>query len=353
MEINVNEIVKAYNQFEENNNSAILNRLKNKIKPKIDTLNDQFNKMYFASNDKYKFTLDFESSRISFGMARGEDEDPIVLEYQSTGFRWYFNLFFNFLATNNLKSGDIVILDEPATNLHPQGQIELRRFIKEYAIKNDILFIIATHSPFLIDVDNFDELRVINMENNRSNIDNLFTAVNLHDPDSLLPIKESLTIKQNILYDLETEIIWVEGITDYIYLTMFKNLLEIKNIAFLPFNGVGKKEETNDILKKILSIKFHKKSILVDADRAGLEMHKKAKDSGFDSVYNLSEINKDNQSFKNIEDLFTTEDKEKYKIIKDKNSLAASELKVKAKLSDFDEKTIENFKNLFKLLLQD
>lgn len=63
------------------------------------------------------------------------------------------------------------------------------------------------------------------MENNRSKIDNLFTAVNYEDPDSLLPIKESLTIEQNVIYILKTEVVWVEGITDYNYLTMFKKLL--------------------------------------------------------------------------------------------------------------------------------
>jgi hypothetical protein len=158
-----------------------------------------------------------------------------------------------------------------------------------------VLFIIATHSPFLIDTDNYDELRVVSMENNRSSIDNIFTAVNLNDPDSLLPIKESLTIKQNVLYDLDTEVYWVEGITDYIYLTMFKKIFGIKNISFLPFNGVGKnKEQTKSILKRLLEIKFHKRSMLVDADKAGMDMYNQAKDSAFDTVHNLSEFELEN-----------------------------------------------------------
>lgn len=360
LDINVNTILNAYKQFHSTNNSAILNKLEKTMQPKIEKLNDRFNKMYFASNDRYLFTLDFESSRISFGMARGKDEDPITLEYQSTGFRWFFDLFFNFLATNTLKAGDIVIMDEPATNLHPQGQVELRKFIKEFAVKNDVLFIIATHSPFLIDPDNFDELRVISMDNNRSEIDNIFTAVNYNDPDSLLPIKESLTIKQNVLYDLDTEVIWVEGITDYIYLTMFKNFFDFKNIAFLPFNGVGAtKEQTKEILAKLVSIQFHKKSILVDADKKGLEMYKLAKEyksvkeTNFKAVHNLSEIEMDtNNKIKVIEDLFSSEDKEKYYIIKEKRSLGASEMKIHAKMTDFTDETISNFKKLF-VLLQD
>ena len=351
---NVNSISTAYNRLNETHNSAILDKLEKEVKPRLKAINDRFNKLYFASNDKYKFTLKFESSRISFGMARGKDEDPIRLEYQSTGFRWFFDFYFNFIANNNLKPGDIVIMDEPATNLHPQGQAELRKFIKEFAVKNDILFIIATHSPFLIDTDNYDELRVVSMENNRSRIDNLFTIVNMGDPDSLLPIKESLTIKQNVFYDLDTEVVWVEGITDYVYLTMFKNFLGIKNMAFLPFNGVGtSKEETAEILKKLVDIKFHKRSLLVDADKAGKDMYGQAKKgkAGFDTIHNLSEVEiAGNKKARVIEDLFSSEDKKKYDMICEKRSLWISDMKNHAKKEDFSEETIANFTKLFEVL---
>ena len=44
-------------------------------------------------------------------------------------------------------------MDEPATNLHPKGQQELRAFIKDFAIAHDVLFIIATHSPFILSIE--------------------------------------------------------------------------------------------------------------------------------------------------------------------------------------------------------
>ena len=285
-------------------------------------------------------------------MARGKDEDAINLEYQSTCFKWFFNLFFNFLTNNKLNPGDIVIMDEPATHLHVQGQNELRNFIKEFAIKNDILFVIATHSPFLIDVDHYDELRVVSMENNRSRIDNRFTAVSLDDPNSLLPIKESLTIKQNVLYDLDTEVYFVEGITDYNYLTMFKNLLGIENIAFLPFNGVGNNSaQTKKILERLLSVKFHKRSLLVDADKAGQDMFNQAQNTAFDSVHSLSEVKlTETKNAMMVEDLFSNEDKKKFHAISNKNSDGTSIMKDHCVLSDFSEATSDHFKELFKIL---
>ena len=345
------EINNAYQQYQAFPNIAILNKIKKGIDGKIAKLNEQFNKMYFAESDEYKFSISLESNLVSFGMARGKDEDPITLEYQSTGFRWFFNLFFNFLCSKNLKAGDIVIMDEPATNLHPKGQKELRAFIKRFARENGLTFILATHSPFLIDTDNLDELRVVSMENNRSKIDNLFSAVNHEDPDSLLPIKESLTIEQNVLYSLKTEVVWVEGITDYNYLTMFKNLLGKENFAFLPFNGVGKGDAAQEkVLKRLVSIDFHKRNLLVDGDKAGKSMKKLCEDTIFADAVCISDLSTNEKKFTEIEHLFSEEDRERFNL-REKSAGESSLMKATCKLEDFSEETIKNFEALFDRLI--
>ena len=352
MKMEAQTILNAYSQFGKNGNVQVLRKLEKDLQKKLDRINSRFNELYFASNDQYKFTIACESEKIMFGMARGKDDEAINLEYQSTGFRWFFNLFFNFLSSNELEPGDIVIMDEPATNLHVKGQNELRSFIKQFAIENDILFVLATHSPFLLDVDHYDELRVVSMENNRSKIQNRFSAIDLDDPDSLLPIKDSLTIKQNVLYDLDTEVYFVEGITDYNYLTMFKKLLGIEHIAFLPFNGVGNNTaQTKKILAELIKVRFHKRSLLVDADKAGQDMFKQAQSADFNSIHSMSEVKlTDVKNAMMVEDLFSAEDKKKFHAIGNKNSDGTSVMKDHCKLSDFSKSTIENFKELFKIL---
>lgn len=351
------EITKAYEQFKQFNNIAIFSKIKKQLNSKIESLNEQFNTLYFAKNDKYKFYVELDANGISFGMARGKNEDPIMLDYQSTGFRWFFNLFFNFISSNELNPGDIIIMDEPATNLHPQGQKELRLFIKTFAMKNDLTFILATHSPFLIDTDNYDELRVVSMNDNIATIDNLFSAVNANDPDSLLPIKESLTIKQNVLYELNTEVIWVEGITDYNYLTMFKNLLNIKNLAFVPFQGVGANDQDMQrIVSRLISIEFHKKNMLCDGDKAGQIMKKFCADTAFSGMMCISDLSTDSNKFKEIEDLFSSGDKKKFDVINVekpesyKKSRLSSIMKKNCKIEDFSKETINNFKKLFEMI---
>ena len=347
-------VVNAYDEFDRKHNSAILNKLEKHFLKKLEQINERFNKMYLVSEDKYKFTLRFDSSEINFGIARGKNEDPLTIEYQSVGFKWFFNFYFNFIGANKLKAGDIVLMDEPATNLSPDGQQELRQFIKDFAIKNDVLFVIATQSPFLVDPDNYDELRVVTMENNRSKIDNSFTAVNLNDPDSLAPIKLSLAIKQNVLYDIDTIVCWVEGITDYNYLTLFKKELGYTNITFLPFNGVGDDpEKTKEILKKITSIKFSKYALLVDGDKAGRDMYNQAENTIFkDRRHKVSEVKYlDGKSPMTIEDLFSKDEIKKLKLVVEKNGPHSSFIKTYFTKDDFSESTINNFKQLFDLII--
>jgi len=53
------------------------------------------------------------------------------------------------LQNLNVKQGGVVFVDEPELSLHPEWQINYLRFLEE-VFGNNIQFIIATHSPFII-----------------------------------------------------------------------------------------------------------------------------------------------------------------------------------------------------------
>lgn len=341
IEMDTDSIKNSYAQFQQTRSKGFLDKLSKQINKKLLKLTSRFNKLYYMEDVKYSFEIDLESEKIFFKMSRGED--PIVIDRQSTGFKWFFNLYFNFLCSYSLKPGDIVISDEFATSLHPEGQKELRKFIKEFGIKNDILFVVATQSPFLADVDNFDELRVVTLDNNYAKMNNSFTTVDHNDPDSLLPIKKSFTVENHVLYDYDTTIVYVEGITDYNYLTMFKNILGYANVAFLPIEGVGKNEEQRKtIIKRLLNIRKHNSVILVDGDKAGLAMVKACKETALDAI-SLNDID---SNFSEIENVFSQKDREKHNILT-KSLGNSSLLKNYTTIDDFDELTLQNFKKIF------
>ena len=343
------------NLFKLNNNSSLKGYLEaeeSKINRKIKKVNDLFNKIYNSKKEKYNFKIYIETSKnILLTVSKGDI--TLDLSLSSVGFKWFFNFFFIFILNNSLLPGDIVVMDEPATNMHIFGQIELRNFLKDFAIKSDVTFVIATHSPFFIDVDNYDELRIVTYNEGKAYVEDNFCAINDSDTDSPQGIKKALTINgNNILYDYDNEVVLVEGLTDYCYLVMFKRLLDIKDIVFVPFNGVGNKynDENKKVLEKICNMKFVNSSILIDNDKAGKEFEKLAVNTKYqDKIYDLSILNTNDKTYKEIEDLFSEEDISKYNLLS-KDTYHASVLKNTAKLEDFSNETINNFKKLFKLL---
>lgn len=354
------EVDNAYSTFKSTRNRGILTTEERKLNKKLEKVAVRFNQIYFrsAKNDEanYSFRFNLESSRIFISLFRGEND--INLDYQSTGFKWFFNLYFTLICNNNLKPGNIIIMDEPATNLHIGGQMELRKFLKEFAVANDITVFIATHSPFLIDLDYLDELRVITMKDGISYIYNDFTTVNDDDPDTLKPIKLSLTVNNHMLLDPDKKVIFVEGITDYNYLTAFKKLYQKDDVVFLPINGLGNLNEDldkrhKDIVKALQEIRRHNPILLVDGDAAGKNMKEFCEKNKTElKVFSLNEVD---DSFKTIESLFSANDLTNLKI-KDaagnieKRSSSSAVLKTFCSAESFSKATMNNFKKLFNFI---
>ncbi|HMK33304.1 MAG TPA: AAA family ATPase, partial [Nitrosopumilaceae archaeon] len=73
-----------------------------------------------------------------------------LLNRRAEGFKWTFSFIVNFAAEtqrSELKEA-ILLLDEPARNLHPTQQRGISDLLKNLAGSNQILY--ATHSPFMI-----------------------------------------------------------------------------------------------------------------------------------------------------------------------------------------------------------
>ena len=348
------EILNVYEEFKKYNNKGVLTTLADTLNKKLKAISKKFNDLYFLEDDSYKFEINFESSKIYFNIFR--DGTSITLDHQSTGFKWFFNLYFNILCGKTLNPGDILIMDEPATNLHVLGQEELRKFLKEFAITNDITIILATHSPFLIDLDYLDEIRVISMENNKAKIDNDFATINMEDADSLLSVKNALTVSNHILLDPDVKVVFVEGITDYNYMVAFKKLLKRDDVVFLPIRGIGKygsegfKDKQFAISKRLIQIKKHGPILMVDSDGAGKSMKNTNKDSEL-NVFALADVD---AAFRDIETLFSETDLKKLEIVNnrgevEKHSILSSIFKTHiAPDFKFSKTTINNFEKLFK-----
>ncbi len=330
----------AYQQFFASGKQRknILTNYARQLNKAVKKLSNLFNRIYtFNGNEKYSFRMVLESDNIYFMI--DENGEDIHLDSQSTGFRWFFDFFFNVFANKALQQGDIVLLDEPATNLHVAGQVELRKQIKRFGMQNGITFIMSTHSPFLIDPDYLDELRVVSKVEQQSKMNNKFTVTDDSDIDVLMPIKTALTVNRHILINPNDLLIFVEGITDYNYLVAFKEIHEINNIHFMPVQGI-KRANLHKELLKITKTPI----LLVDSDGAGKYVFDKNKDKIGIEVFKLSDID---EKFTEIEDLFAESDKQRFHVM-DKDYKVTSGFKnaVVTKKIRVNKETKDNFKKL-------
>ena len=347
--VSISEIENIYNAYKNQSNKGILTSNEKILNKKLKRLSDDFNILYLLEEDTYRFELNLESEKIFFNIFK--NDVPLTLDYQSTGFKWFFNLYFNLLCKNPLQSGDILIMDEPATNLHIGGQEELRKFLKDFAIKNDLIIIIATHLPAFIDLDYLDEIRLVSPVDGKATIENDFSTINLDDADSLFPIKNALTVRNHMLLDPDKKVVFVEGITDYNYMTAFKKQFGYGDIVFLPVKGIGKsKEEHINISKRLLEVRKHGSILMVDADAAGKGMKNTNSDSELD-VFCLSDVD---ANFKTIESLFTEQDlktlgfvDDKGKLVKHSSTSALFKNSITEILPSLSKTTLNNFKKVF------
>lgn len=318
-----------------------------------DIVSKKFNELYFNLNksvQKYEFYIRLGDNNIHIYLKK--NNQAINLDNQSIGFKWFFNLFFDFLHSDLLKRGDIVLMDEPDAHLSLPARRDLRKFLKKFARDNGITFMVATHNPSFIDINHLDEIRIVKLqkEGNGVEIINDFYTINPDDVDTLEDIINSFGIlHRDILTNPNNRVVFVEGITDYNYLTAFKLLRENEenkeiNMVFLPISGIGNKETMKTIIEKLS--KFRNSIVFTDADKAGLifqELSSGKKDSL--KVVTLKDI-PDLNNKKEIEDLFSENDRKNYYyVIEKKNTKGSSLFKntILNNKSKLEEETINNF----------
>ncbi|GAA7233735.1 hypothetical protein ID0464_07930 [Helicobacter pylori] len=320
---------------------------------------------YSKKSTAYEIKLEIHDCRKS-----DNQNEPIILSQQSTGFQWAFNFMFGFLynvgSHFSLNKNIIYVMDEPATHLSVPARKEFRKFLKEYAHKNHVTFVLATHDPFLVDTDHLDEIRIVEKETEGSVIKNHFNYPLNNagkDSDALYQIKRSLGVDQHVFHNPQKHrIIFVEGITDYCYLSAFKlyfNEREYKDnpipFTFLPISGLkNNPNKMKETIQKLCELDNHP-IVLIDDDRkcvfnqkATSERFKRANEEMHDPI-TILQLSDCDRHFKQIEDCFSANDRKKY--AKNKRMELAMAFKTRLLYGGKDaveKQTKRNFLKLFK-----
>lgn len=166
-----------------------------------------------------------------------------LLNRRAEGFKWTFSFIVNFAAETQraeLKEA-ILLLDEPARNLHPAQQRGISDLLKGLAGSNQILY--ATHSPFMIFDYTPGNLLVVELDK-RKHLSHIYYDYWNADDQTLIPIlyglsrglTESITDRQ-IGFNSRPVII-VETMSDSMFLNAFDKFLKDPNLSMNPLNVV-------------------------------------------------------------------------------------------------------------------
>ncbi len=322
---------------------------------------------YSKKSTAYEIKLEIHDCRKSH-----DQNEPIILSQQSTGFQWAFNFMFGFLynvgSHFSLNKNIIYVMDEPATHLSVPARKEFRKFLKEYAHKNHVTFVLATHDPFLVDTNHLDEIRIVEKETESSVIKNHFNyPLNnaSRNSDALDKIKRSLGVGQHVFCDPKKhKIIFIEGITDYCYLSAFKLYFNEHNpqykdnpipFTFLPISGLKNNPNAmQETIQKLCELD-NNPIVLTDDDKkcvfnqkATSERFKKANEEMHDPI-TILQLSDCDRHFKQIEDCFSANDRKKY--AKNKRIELAMAFKTRLLYGGKDaveKQTKKNFLKLFK-----
>ena len=236
-----------------------------------------------------------------------------LLNRRAEGFKWTFSFIVNFAAETQraeLKEA-ILLLDEPARNLHPTQQRGISDLLKSLAGSNQVLY--ATHSPFMI----FDyapgNLLVVELDK-KKHLSRIYYDYWNADDLTLTPILYGLSrglvesiLDRQIGYNSRPVIV-VETISDTMYLNAFDRFLEDPNISMNPLNIVAAYNK-NSVLPLSIFYRNHGYNtfVLLDNTEESKEISAQLIANEFSKTQTIF-FEEKAKSLQSIEDYMITED---------------------------------------------
>jgi predicted ATP-dependent endonuclease of OLD family len=236
-----------------------------------------------------------------------------LLNRRAEGFKWTFSFIVNFAAEtqrSELKEA-ILLLDEPARNLHPTQQAGISDLLKNLAGSNQVLY--ATHSPFMIFDYTPGNLLVVELDR-KTHLSKIFYEYWKADDATLTPILYGLSkglvdsITDREVGNNSRPLIIVETMSDTMYLNAFDKFLQDPNISMNPLNVVPAYTK-NSVLP--LSIFYHNHGyntfVLLDNEYESNQIAEQLKNNKF-SETQIIFFERDGNLLQSMEDYMVTED---------------------------------------------
>jgi len=236
-----------------------------------------------------------------------------LLSRRAEGFKWTFSFIVNFAAETQraeLKEA-ILLLDEPARNLHPTQQMGISDLLKNLAGSNQVLY--ATHSPFMIFDYTPGNLLVVELDK-RKHLSRIFYDYWNAEDKTLTPILYGLSkglvesITDREIGTNSRPVIIVETMSDAMYLNAFDKFLQDPNISMNPLNVVAAYNK-NSVLPLAIFYRNHgyRTFILLDNTEESKQISSQLVSNEFSPLQTIF-FERDGKKLESIEDYMVLND---------------------------------------------
>ena len=172
---------------------------------------------------------------------------------RSRGFVWFFSFLAWYEDIKRKKQNVILLLDEPGLSLHGRAQADLLKYFEAELADHQLIY--STHSPFMIDPQRFDRVRIVQdlgidtKDPLPKNQDGTKVLTNVFDAtdDSLFPLQGALGYELQQTLFIGPNSLVVEGPADMLFIRAVSGELEREGRTGLsekwvitPVGGSGK-----------------------------------------------------------------------------------------------------------------
>jgi predicted ATP-dependent endonuclease of OLD family len=207
------------------------------------------------------------------------DERPLTYPSQrSEGFQWFLSFYINLLSesTSSGLESKVLLLDDPAVYLHPEGKRDWLESVNEIGNKDQVVF--SSHSPYLIDKRYPSRIRAV--EDTPRQGTKIREDIFGSSRRTLEPLRNALGVNlgsspfvsgKQLLVEGPTEYYVIAAVANYFSQELNRNLFGWQEISVMPVRGapnvVGKGSwlESEDI-------NF---AIMLDSDQEGRDIYQR------------------------------------------------------------------------------
>lgn len=144
----------------------------------------------FWKQETYEFELGINNDKLMFLVKDKTTGTKTSVLDRSDGFKWWVAFFLEVSTILAQTSGrSIILLDNPATELHDEGKGDVLRFISSAANSDQLQIIYSTHERALVDPWRVDRIRIAKLTKEGTKIQKVS---NVSDHDLLDSIRKNI-----------------------------------------------------------------------------------------------------------------------------------------------------------------